>query len=275
MPTALHAAAPARWLTRFVEDVRVLAPAAGRAFPIASLPDGRTKVVFRVFDGDRRGDLSVVGPRMRAHFKSAAGISRMVMITFKPGWAAPLLGGRANALANQIVPLERIWGTSGSSLCEQLLAARDLPEVMDRLSDAIAARARAGFEPASARLVRRAVRLLEADEVRVETVAERLGVTARHLRRAFLESVGIGPKDFARAVRLQWAVRLSSSSHDWAQIASDAGYYDQSHLIADFHDLVGVTPAAFANPSLLLGARCSTTSPATPSRASFVERSRP
>ena len=43
----------------------------------------------------------------------------------------------------------------------------------------------------------------EGDEVRVESVAERLGVTARHLRRAFTESAGIGPKELARSVRYQ------------------------------------------------------------------------
>jgi transcriptional regulator GlxA family with amidase domain len=88
--------------------------------------------------------------------------------------------------------------------------------------------------------------LLEGGEVRVESVAERLGVTARHLRRAFTESVGIGPKEFARTVRLQRAVRTASTtSNDWGQIAADAGYYDQAHLIADFRELVGLTPGAF------------------------------
>lgn len=76
-------------------------------------------------------------------------------------------------------------------------------------------------------------------------MAERLGVTARHLRRAFTESVGIGPKEFARTVRLQRAVRTAATSNDWARIAADAGYYDQAHLIADFREFLGLTPSAF------------------------------
>lgn len=51
-------------------------------------------------------------------------------------------------------------------------------------------------------------------------------------------------------MRLQRAVRLSAAAapaaRDWARIASAAGYYDQSHLIAEFRDLVGLTPGAFA-----------------------------
>jgi transcriptional regulator GlxA family with amidase domain len=81
----------------------------------------------------------------------------------------------------------------------------------------------------------------------VHVVADRLGVTARHLRRAFAESIGIGPKEFARTVRLRRAVAMSAASSDWGPIAAAAGYYDQAHLIADFRKLVGLTPRAFSN----------------------------
>ena len=87
--------------------------------------------------------------------------------------------------------------------------------------------------------------MFEAADTRVEAVAQQLGVTARHLRRAFLESIGVGPKEFARGVRLQRAISESARSSDWGVIARDAGYYDQSHLIGDFRDLVGLTPSAY------------------------------
>jgi len=32
---------------------------------------------------------------------------------------------------------------------------------------------------------------------------------------------------------------------DRRAIARDAGYYDQTHLIGDFRDLVGLTPSAY------------------------------
>jgi AraC-like DNA-binding protein len=241
----MESAASTSWLSRFVEDVRALVPVAGRALQVDRLPDGRTTLVMRVMEGGRAGTVSVSGPRTRALLKTATGVARAVILTFKPGWSAPLLGVPASALTDRIVPLGELWGRSGSDLCLELLAARSLPAMLDRLSGAIAARTQHTFEPASARLARRAVRLLEGDEVRVESVAEQLGVTARHLRRAFAESVGIGPKEFARTVRLQRAIRNAATSTDWGRIAADAGYYDQAHLIADFRELVGLTPGAF------------------------------
>ena len=40
-------------------------------------------------------------------------------------------------------------------------------------------------------------------------------------------------------------MRSAGTSSDWVRIAADAGYYDQAHLIADFRQLVGLTPGAF------------------------------
>jgi len=233
------------WLSRFVEDVRVVVPVAGGAMSVERLPDGRTSLVFRVLEEGRRAEVWLAGPRTRAQFRSKTGVARMVFLQFKPGWSAPLLGVPASSLTDQLVPLADIWGRSGAELNAELLVTRNLPELIERLSNALALRSQQSFEPASSLLARRAVRLLEGEEVRVERVAERLGVTSRHLRRAFTESVGIGPKDFARTVRLQRAVRLTATSQNWSRIAASAGYYDQAHLIAEFRELVGLTPSAF------------------------------
>ena len=242
---ALSPSVSAPWLSRFIESVSVVVPVPGRAFDVERLPDGRTTLAFRVLEEERKADLWVAGPRTRAHFKKATGVARAIVVQFKPGWSASVLGVPAHALTDRMVPLEEIWGRPGSALCVDLIEARNVTEQLACVSRAVALRAAQTFEPASSLLARRAVRLLEGGEVRVERVAERLGVSARHLRRAFTESVGIGPKDFARTVRLQRAVRLTATSQDWGHIASAAGYYDQAHLIADFRELVGLTPGAF------------------------------
>jgi AraC-like DNA-binding protein len=227
-------------LSRCVEEVQTLA--GGRH---VRMPDGRTHLIFRALDRGRRADLWVTGPRTRALFKDARDVDRAVIVSFKPGWSASLLGVAASELTDRVVELEAIWGRAGGELCERLHASHTVAEMIEHVSHAIESRTH--DEPASAWLARRAVRLLEGDEVRVTSVAERLGVTARHLRRAFTESVGIGPKEFARTVRLQRALRMTASaaSANWGTIAAAAGYYDQAHLIADFHALVGLTPSAY------------------------------
>jgi methylphosphotriester-DNA--protein-cysteine methyltransferase len=100
------------------------------------------------------------------------------------------------------------------------------------------------------RLARSALELLARTEGErsVEQIARRIGVSARHLRRAFRESVGVAPKEFARMLRLQRALRATGCD-SWTERALHAGYYDQSHLIAEFQDLIGMTPSAFTRRS--------------------------
>jgi AraC-like DNA-binding protein len=228
---------------RFVEEVHVLVPSRGQARH-ERLPDGRTTLVVRVLEG-RAGDVCVSGPQSHALFKNLSGVLHAVVLQLKPGWTAQLLGVAASTLSDRFVPLEDLWGPPGRELSTALLASPQREDVLRQLSHVLVARGLRSKDSAPAHLTRRAVRLLENGELRVDRVAEQLGVTARHLRRAFADNVGVGPKEFARTVRLRRAVRLAASSTDWSRIARDAGYYDQAHLIADFRDLVGLTPGAF------------------------------
>jgi AraC-like DNA-binding protein len=236
-------------VARLIEAVRVYEPAPGQPQLIERLPDGRTILVFRRLAHDR-GDVSVAGPRTHAHTKEASGMERAVVIQLKPGWASAVLGVDASQLTDHIVELEDIWGSPARTLLAELLAADTADAVSARMTEALAARLPRITESASARLARRAVQLLEHGETRVERVAARLGVSARHLRRAFSESVGVGPKEFARTVRLQRALRQTATTNDWGRIAADAGYYDQSHLTGDFRELMGVTPGAYVRRGL-------------------------
>jgi transcriptional regulator GlxA family with amidase domain len=64
--------------------------------------------------------------------------------------------------------------------------------------------------------------------------------------RVFEQHVGYGPKKLARILRLRRTLRLidSRGAANLAAVALDAGYYDQSHMNADFRDLAGCPPLA-------------------------------
>jgi AraC-like DNA-binding protein len=141
-------------------------------------------------------------------------------------------------------------------LRDALVAAPSDAAAVDLLESALIAQlARATlFEPASASVVRRAVgRISQSTEPpRIEDLARSMQVSPRNLRRAFHDVVGLGPKAFARIVRFQRALQAAreGSEIDWSDIARNAGYYDQSHLIADFRALAGTTPSALQRPEI-------------------------
>lgn len=237
-------------LARFVQDIGV---ARGRSdegpWHLAKLPDGTALILLRVLDAaGHDGDLSVSGPRTRALFKSVRPIPLALRIRFRPGGLAPFLGVPMNAIADRFVHAHELWGTDGSALRDALLAARSDEQRVRLVEAALVERAARTPEPVQARLARRAMAALSdpTKPVRVDALASTLGVSDRHLRRAFSETVGIGPKAFARVARLQRALARMHGSATWTSIAADAGYYDQAHMIAEFRALVGTTPAAFA-----------------------------
>jgi transcriptional regulator GlxA family with amidase domain len=83
-------------------------------------------------------------------------------------------------------------------------------------------------------------------QVRMEALARDLGWSPRRLERAFLRDLGIRPKLFARIVRLQAVLaRLGEPQRAAAvDLALEAGYFDQAHLLHDFRALAGRRPSA-------------------------------
>lgn len=92
-------------------------------------------------------------------------------------------------------------------------------------------------------LVRRAAALLARHGV--GTTAQRLHVSERHLRAVFADLVGMSPKAYARVERVRTAL-TRIGERDFARLATELGYYDQSHLTNEFRAVMGVPPAAFA-----------------------------
>ncbi|WP_074258238.1 helix-turn-helix transcriptional regulator [Vannielia litorea] len=92
----------------------------------------------------------------------------------------------------------------------------------------------------------RAWQLIEATGGRapVARIAAHLGITRRHLARQF-QPFGLGPKQAARVARFT-AASARAGTASWAEIAADAGYADQSHLVREFRALAGMTPENLA-----------------------------
>lgn len=72
---------------------------------------------------------------------------------------------------------------------------------------------------------------------------EKLGfqISSRHLRRLFSENIGLSPKEFAKVLRFQIALR------NWKEnghLDIGEGFYDQSHFIKDWKKFTGLTPSS-------------------------------
>lgn len=79
----------------------------------------------------------------------------------------------------------------------------------------------------------------------IEKTASLSCLSLKQFERKCIERIGMSPKLFARIIRFSKAYRLHEASPQlsWTQIAYEAGYYDQMHLIRDFKTFAGVTPS--------------------------------
>ncbi|MFY1829703.1 helix-turn-helix domain-containing protein [Myxococcus fulvus] len=245
--------APRGLLASFVRGLRAVTR--GEQAPAyVRLPDGESELIIRL-DGTR-GDAYVIGTRLMPLQKGGADVPPLaIAVRFNVAGAYPFFGVPMGELTNRVIPLDTLWGAAGEGLRERLHERPGLEAKLGVLQDTLDARLRGGdvFEPPSAHVVRRAVRVInQARELpRVDALAKALGVSERQLRRAFEDVVGMGPKAYARVVRLQRALRASRrmATPDWGAIAATTGYYDQAHLISDFRGLTGHTPGALLRRS--------------------------
>ena len=82
---------------------------------------------------------------------------------------------------------------------------------------------------------------------RLTDVIPGLGWSPRKLISGFREQLGLPPKTVGRVVRFGHATELirSEIAPTWGDIALRCGYFDQAHLIRDFHEFSGGTPTEF------------------------------
>ncbi|MDE1671483.1 helix-turn-helix domain-containing protein [Nocardia gipuzkoensis] len=240
------------WLAEFGRIPTVL----DLSEPFAHFPQTATTIVLRAEHGDlggrrdaRRdsGDTRValvVGPQTKASYSRASKPAGCVRLRLAPGATPALLGVSAADLTDRVLRLDDLPGPVAQLATELVELEHD--EVVPYLENELPRRipdnsAQRGHR----RLLATAVAAITADHpLSVAELAARLSVSERQLRNLFTSGIGVSPKHFARIDRIR---RVLSQAEDMplADIATGTGYYDQSHMTADFRSLMGVPPTSF------------------------------
>jgi methylphosphotriester-DNA--protein-cysteine methyltransferase len=171
----------------------------------------------------------------------------IIGVHFKPGGAFPFLGLPANYLADTHVDLETLWGPPARRLRERLCEARTSPDRFQLLQEALVSRLCDGVEKHYA--VSTALEMFVKNQPgpAVREIAKYLGLSQRRFIEVFKTEVGITPKLFSRIQRFQLtrAVVQQNPTPNWAGLAVDLGYFDQSHLIREFLEFSGLSPTDY------------------------------
>lgn len=179
---------------------------------------------------------------------------RLVGVVIRP----EAVGALARIPADRIGPLtslDQLWGAWAERLRDVAEPAVGGPAVLDRIEAELGALVRSGDDVAGDGLVRHVITRLRRNE-RIGAIGNRVGLSQSSLTRRFRAAVGLTPKRYQRVLRLERVITLARSAGpgaaDWADLAISAGYYDQAHLIGDFTELTGTSPARWfaADPAV-------------------------
>jgi AraC-like DNA-binding protein len=150
---------------------------------------------------------------------------------------APFTGGGTEGHA--------VFGLQVSTLHERLGNAANFAERVNLLDDFFVHRL--GLANPLTPMAR-AMRLMASGRCNVGDAARMSGISERHFERRSLEWTGVSPKALARVSRFQRAIQeYRSGGGSWTDIAHKVGYYDQMHMVRDFHDLGGGAPTQVMN----------------------------
>ena len=227
---------------------RVLSVAPGRAHTHRVLPDNCVDILWQ----DAGRPAFAVGMMSSAILVASAGPVSTVAVRFKPGAAGAFLATPLHALTDQRADIELLWGHSDADRLADALWSNALTdrerialieaELLRRLRDV-------GPAAGAGALIRSALGALDTSGggIRIDDLAAQLGVSRQHLGAQFRARVGLSPKLYARICRFRRATAAlkASPSPDWARLALDCGYFDQSHLIHDFQEFAGSAPERF------------------------------
>jgi AraC-like DNA-binding protein len=171
--------------------------------------------------------------------------SEVLLTVFTEAGAAAFLREPLDQLFNQTLPadcllqgqgldylMERMMETWDNvrriDLLQRFLLGRLRVEAPDRVAQAVAAHIRRSY-----------------GAVRMERLANAVGLSVSALERRFRRNVGTSPRKFASIVRLRHVLRLRKAGCNLTEIAHRAGYFDQPHFIKDFKGFTGLAPEAF------------------------------
>jgi AraC-like DNA-binding protein len=211
------------------------------ARPIRVVPDGCMDLLWM------RGELLVAGPDVTAWVGRIPAGTEIVGLRFHPGAATAALGVPAAEIVGDRLAAAAVWGGRAAEVAGRLETIPSPTAASAVLQDAV--RCCLADAPALDGVVQQVVKTVQRTRddqaLRVDGLAERIGISERQLHRRCCAALGYGPKTFVRIVRFQrfLAYARKSGPRTLAQIAAHTGYADQPHLTREVQRLAGLPPA--------------------------------
>jgi AraC-like DNA-binding protein len=194
-----------------------------------------------------RGEVMIAGPATTFYDLRPDKGCVLAGLRLRTGTATAVLSRPVSEFTDKQVLLDSILGVHDFLMAEKVLAATTPSQRVAALQNVLTAYL-ADTDPLIDTAVTRAIGMMRRHPDRpVSGLAVAVDLSERQLRRRFETAVGYGPKRFGRILRFQ---RLLDLIHTrgarirWAELAVEAHYADQPHMINECLALAGMSPTA-------------------------------
>jgi AraC-like DNA-binding protein len=186
----------------------------------------------------------VAGPYSRS-FEIDPSLSTAVLgVVFRPGAARRFFPVAAHELHNIDVALSDLHPGEADRLLNEICSTTD-ESARFRIVECYLIRKLKDAKPIPPAVRYAAHQLSRAGNVSsVRRIQTDTGLSHTRFIQLFTEHVGLTPKLFCRVRRFHHVLGRMEKGLPvrWAELAADCGYFDQAHLIRDFHAFAGATP---------------------------------
>jgi len=188
----------------------------------------------------------VSGLQQRTRIVEHGANSSLIVVRFTEMGAAAILRDRVDLLYNRTVSLDSVLHEQEIDSLQNILAdARNFRSQILQVERFLAGRIHARNRiPAQ---IEAATQMIRRSQGRssIAAIARHAGMSQSALERHFRAAVGTTPKRFSRLARLQHVCRLWDAGKSLTEIAFEAGYCDQPHMVRDFRLFTAASPVEF------------------------------
>ncbi|WP_176885022.1 helix-turn-helix domain-containing protein [Dyadobacter soli] len=254
----MHTYFPTPELSPFIKSYKVIKTPAEVVNHV--LPETSPVMVFRLSGQvsiNLNGGTNVLEPIVVSGLRKSgrtmayqSGTTNLLVI-FREGGIAPFVREPLHELSDTNVPMNALDGFGDTRLLEEQLAEQASHVARIALIERFLLSRLSGKTPdymvlAAIQKIRNA-----GGQLRIRELAASLHVSQDVFEKRFRRVAGLSAKQFSYIIKMKSVVEQGRTGQTLAQIALDAGYFDQPHFNKDFKLFTGLTPTEFFKSPVL------------------------
>lgn len=226
------------------------------------IPDGTIKLIFHYGDPynhhSENGKVIplpkcfLIGQLTKPYIVEPVGVTGIFIVQFKPNGFLPFTSIPIKEMENTAVALDILFGNEGTELANQMVKANATSERIQIIEAFL-------FKQLTNKknidhIVKSTIEAIFSTngQFSVNAFSKKNNISRRQLARKFSSTIGLSPKQLAKTIRIQTALKilLNEEVSRLTDLAYENEYFDQAHFIKEFKEFTGLTPKEFFGDDL-------------------------